>query len=103
MLYLVDYVNDVLMTSWWRRSRPNECDRSFDQVLTIAGGAAARIVRVFLLEKYSVNIVDKEAFQKIKKQSIIPAVVLSNNSEALLNYSGREFYLHDNSRLIDIY
>ena len=42
MLYLVDYVNDVLMTSWWRRSRPNECDRSFDQVLTIGGGAAAR-------------------------------------------------------------
>ena len=57
-----------------------------------------QVVPVFLLENFRVNIVDKEAFQKIQKRDIIPADVLSNNSEALLHYSGREFYLDDNFR-----
>ena len=47
-----------------------------------------QVVRVFLLENFRENIVDKEAFQKIIKRDIIPADVLPNNSEALLNYSG---------------
>ena len=60
-----------------------------------------QVVRVFLLENFRVNIVDKEAFQKIKKRDIIPADVLPNNSEALLNYSGQlvGFFLnHTKSR-----
>ena len=69
-----------------------------------------QVVRVFLLENFRENIVDKEAFQKIIKRDIIPADVLPNNSEALLNYSGllvgfffksyekSTFKLHDGQR-----
>ena len=42
------------------------------------------------------------AFQKIKKRGIILADVLPNNNEALLNYSGREFYLDDHFRIMII-